>query len=145
MVLGGVTARRRRLDVDWTDVRTQVAGLPSSERLAVASADRIVADLSGGNIQRVVLARAFAQERVLLVAAYPSRGLDVAMTRATQEFLLGARAAGTGILMISEDLDELMELSDRIAVMHDGRIAGIVEPHEADRASIGRLMIGAVA
>ena len=145
MVLGGIPTKRRGLDIDWSDARRQVAALPSIERLDVAAHDRVVADLSGGNIQRVVLARAFAKDRVLLVAAYPTRGLDVAMTRATQQALLEARNDGTGIVMISEDLDELMLVCDRIVVMHDGHIAGIVDAHDADRSALGRLMIGVAA
>ena len=145
MVLGGIPTKRRGLDIDWADARSQVGAIPSIARLDVASQDRVVADLSGGNIQRVVLARAFAQDRVLLVAAYPTRGLDVAMTRATQQVLLEARNAGTGVLMISEDLDELMLVCDRIVVMHDGHIAGIVDAHDVDRSVLGRLMIGAAA
>ena len=69
-------------------------------------------------------ARSAADSCRVLVAAYPSRGLDIATTRRTQELLLEQRAAGAGVLLISEDLDELLELSDRIAVLHDGRIAG---------------------
>jgi simple sugar transport system ATP-binding protein len=92
-----------------------------------------------------MLARAMAHPATLLVAAYPSRGLDVAMTRATQRLLLDARAAGAGVLMVSEDLDELIEMSDRIAVMYGGRIVDIVAPGEVGRAEIGSLMTGTPA
>lgn len=145
MLLGGVAPRRRRLDYDWVHARESMDGTRSITRLNVAEAERTVRDLSGGNIQRVMLARAFATWRSLIVASYPTRGLDVAMTRRTQEMLLDARAAGTGILMISEDLDELMSISDRIAVMHDGRLAGVVDAHATDRAEVGRMMIGMAA
>jgi simple sugar transport system ATP-binding protein len=77
-----------------------------------------------------------------VAAAYPSRGLDVATTRRTQELLLEQRAAGAAVLFISEDLDELMELSDRIVVLHAGTIAGVVVPGHTDRYEIGRLMLG---
>ncbi len=80
-----------------------------------------MATLSGGNIQRVILARTLGVPAKFVVAAYPSRGLDIATTRRTQELLLEQRAAGAGVLFISEDLDELMELSDRIVVLHDGQ------------------------
>jgi simple sugar transport system ATP-binding protein len=63
------------------------------------------------------------------------------MTRRTQELLLERRAEGAGVLLISEDLDELMELSDRIAVLHAGKVAGIVSPASTDRYAIGRLML----
>jgi ABC-type uncharacterized transport system ATPase subunit len=88
-----------------------------------------------------MLLRAIGSHVPLVVAAYPSRGLDIAMTRRTQELLLERRAEGAGVLLISEDLDELMELSDRIVVLHAGRIAGIVTPATTDRYEIGRLML----
>mgnify|MGYP002136741119 CR=1 FL=1 len=84
-------------------------------------------------------------ESELLVAAYPSRGLDIATTRRTQELLLERRAAGAGVIVISEDLDELLELSDRIAVFCNGELTGVVEPASTDRYEIGRLMLGGAA
>jgi simple sugar transport system ATP-binding protein len=92
-----------------------------------------------------MLVRAIAGAAALVVAAYPSRGLDIATTRRTQELLLERRAEGAGVLVISEDLDELFELSDRIAVMHAGRLVGIVDPRASDRYEVGRLMLGAGA
>ena len=74
--------------------------------------------------------------------ALPDGGLDIATTRRTQELLLERREAGAGVVVISEDLDELMELSDRIAVLHAGHITGIVDPRETDVLEIGRLMLG---
>ena len=82
---------------------------------------------------------------MIVVAAYPSRGLDVANTRRTQEVLLEHRARGAAVLMVSEDLDELISVADRIAVMHDGHLVGVIETAGADRMSIGRLMLGGVA
>jgi len=80
-----------------------------------------------------------------VVAAYPSRGLDIANTRRTQEVLLEHRERGAGVLVVSEDLDELLSLADRIAVMHDGHVVGVVDAAGADRMSIGRLMLGGAA
>ena len=108
-----------------------------------AHGERILQSLSGGNIQRIMLVRALGAPSALIVAAYPSRGLDVATTRRTQELLLERRADGAGVLLISEDLDELFELSDRIAVMHAGAVAGVVDPGQSDRYQVGRLMLGA--
>jgi simple sugar transport system ATP-binding protein len=119
--------------------------MESEVGLRMPSAERSVASLSGGNIQRVVLTRAFSAGARLLVAAYPSRGLDIATTRRTQELLLQQRSEGVGVLLVSEDLDELLALSDRIVVMHAGHIAGEVAAHGADRAEIGRLMVGGAA
>lgn len=128
--------------VDWRAVRSLVKGNDIAERLHLAPLDRDVSTLSGGNIQRVMLTRAFlVNEPQLVVVAYPSRGLDIASVRATQQLLLERREAGAGLLMVSEDLDELLMLADRILVLHDGHLAGIVDPAVTDRQEIGRLML----
>ncbi len=133
---------RRGLGIDRKFAARRWARLDEETNLRLASNDRMLGSLSGGNIQRVVLARAFDAPGTVLVAAYPSRGLDVATTRRTQELLLQRRADGLAVIVISEDLEELIELSDRIAVVNDGRLAGIVNPGETDRYEIGRLMLG---
>jgi simple sugar transport system ATP-binding protein len=107
--------------------------------------ERQVATLSGGNIQRVILTQVLGSAAKLYVLSYPNRGLDVASTRQVQQLILDRRQAGAGILLISEDLDELMELSDRIAVLHGGHLAGICDARTTDRAELGRLMVGAAA
>ena len=124
---------------------TRTDALDARVGLRMAPRQRTLSDLSGGNIQRVILTRELGQDATLVVAAYPSRGLDVANTRRTQELLLDQRARGAGVLMVSEDLDELLALADRIAVMHDGHVVGVVEAAGADRMSIGRLMLGGAA
>jgi simple sugar transport system ATP-binding protein len=141
MALADLKSVRKGLGIDWAKVRSRMATLDEQTGLRMAPAARKVAELSGGNIQRVVLTRALGGDAKLVVAAYPSRGLDVATTRRTQELLLERRAAGAGVLVISEDVDELLELSDRILVLHAGRVAGIVRPAEADRYAIGELML----
>jgi simple sugar transport system ATP-binding protein len=143
-VPGNTSARRGlRLDRDWAARRWR--RLEDDSGLRLAAADRAMASLSGGNIQRVVLARAFAAPARVFVAAYPCRGLDIATTRRTQELLLARRADGVAVIVISEDLDELLELSDRIAVLHDGCVTGVVTPATTDRYEIGRLMLGLAA
>jgi simple sugar transport system ATP-binding protein len=132
--------------VDWKAVRSLVADSDIAERLQLAPLEREVATLSGGNIQRVVLTRTFlVDDPKVVVVAYPSRGLDIASVRATQQLLLERRAAGAGVLMVSEDLDELLALADRIIVLHDGHLAGIVDPATTDRQAIGRLMLQGAA
>jgi simple sugar transport system ATP-binding protein len=138
-VLGQV---RKGLGIDWARVRERYRTRNDVSGLRGADGERLLASLSGGNIQRVMLVRTIAGEASLVVAAYPCRGLDIATTRRTQELLLERRAAGAGVLLISEDLDELFELSDRIAVMHGGRIEGVVDPRTTDRYEVGRLMLG---
>ena len=145
LALGSLDALRRGVGIDWKRARLLASSLDESTALRLAAPTRAMATLSGGNIQRVILARALGAQRALVVAAYPARGLDIATTRRTQELLLEQRSAGAGVLVVSEDLDELMELSDRIVVLHDGEIAGVVIPSEVDRYQIGRLMLGAAA
>jgi ABC-type uncharacterized transport system ATPase subunit len=145
MVIDGRPAPRRRLGIDWRAVATRTDALDARVGLRMAPRQRTLSDLSGGNIQRVILTRELGQDASLVVAAYPSRGLDVANTRRTQELLLDQRARGAGVLMVSEDLDELLALADRIAVMHDGHLVGVVDAAGADRMSIGRLMLGGAA
>jgi len=98
--------------------------------------------LSGGNIQRLILARELWREPRLIVAAHPTYGLDIKAIKHTWELLMNLRGKGTAILLVSEDLDEVMSLSDRIAVMFEGRILATVEASEASREEIGLLMAG---
>ncbi len=142
LALGDLVSYRRGVGIDWRKVRAELVAGDERTALRVARHDRVVGTLSGGNIQRVMLVRALGSPASLVVAAYPSRGLDIATTRRTQELLLEQRAGGAGVLLISEDLDELLELSDRVAVLHAGEIAGIVDPRTTDRYEIGRLMLG---
>jgi simple sugar transport system ATP-binding protein len=98
------------------------------------------AHLSGGNLQKVVIARELAGPMKVLVAASPTRGLDVAALEAVHERLLEAAAAGTAVLLISEDLDELLSLGDRILVMYGGRLHAVAERENLQE--IGLLMAG---
>ena len=141
IALASLSSYKKGLGIDWKAVDKRLEELNDTSGLKVAASDRQVATLSGGNIQRVMLVRSIASPAAVVVAAYPSRGLDIAMTRRTQELLLARRAGGSGVLLISEDLDELMELSDRIVVLHAGKVAGIVDPRHTDRYEIGRLML----
>lgn len=145
MVLDGRPAPRRGLGIDWRAVATRTETLDARVGLRIAGRHRTLSALSGGNIQRVLLTRELGQDATLVVAAYPSRGLDIANTRRTQEVLLAHRERGAAVLVVSEDLDELIALADRIAVMHDGHVVGVVEAAGADRMSVGRLMLGGVA
>ena len=101
--------------------------------------------LSGGNVQKVVLARELSSSPDVIVAANPTRGLDVGATEAVRSLLLEAAGTGVGILLISEDLDEILLLADRIAVMYEGRIVGVVPRSTADVQQLGLMMAGASA
>lgn len=145
MVLNGRPFPRRRMGIDWRSVRQRTADADGRLGLRIAASHRRVSELSGGNIQRIVLTRELAVDSALVVAAYPSRGLDIANVRRTQEILLERRDAGAGVLVVSEDLDELMSIADRIVVMHDGHISGEVAVDDFDRQTIGSLMMGGAA
>ncbi|MBC7221114.1 ABC transporter ATP-binding protein [Candidatus Bipolaricaulota bacterium] len=98
--------------------------------------------LSGGNIQKLILARELSGQPALVLAAHPTYGLDVGATEQIRELLLRQREAGAGVLLVSEDLEEVMELADRIAVMFRGEITGVVSAGEAKREEIGMMMAG---
>ncbi|MDQ0317406.1 putative B6 ABC transporter ATP-binding protein [Amorphus orientalis] len=101
-----------------------------------------VGQLSGGNVQKVVLARELAEGARLIIYNKPTYGLDLANTLTIRERILDVAHQGKGVLVISTDLEELLSLCDRIAVMESGRIAGIVDYGEQARTEVGRLMIG---
>ena len=96
--------------------------------------------LSGGNLQRVILAREISGEPTFLLAMQPTRGLDVGAIEGVQRLLLAQREAGAAILLVSEELDELIALSDRVYVIYDGKIMGEVEDGNID--VIGQMMTG---
>ncbi|MVA69476.1 ATP-binding cassette domain-containing protein [Agrobacterium vitis] len=101
-----------------------------------------IRNLSGGNQQRLVARREMRIATKILVAAYPSRGLDVGAINTMLRYIVDLRNAGAGILLISEELEELLNLSDRIAVLYEGRIMGIVENDSTDIEQIGLMMGG---
>lgn len=113
-------------------------------RVKTPSRETKAGNLSGGNIQKVVLAREISRQPRVLIAAQPSRGLDVGATEYVHDQLLEQRRKGTAILMISEDLDEVMALSDRIAVICEGELMGIVPRDEATPEKLGLMMAGVV-
>jgi general nucleoside transport system ATP-binding protein len=100
-------------------------------------------DLSGGNQQKVVLAREILRRPAFLIAAQPSRGLDVGATEYIQKLLIEKRSQGMGILLISSDLDEILAVSDRILVLYEGKIAGEAVPGVTTTVEIGLMMAGA--
>ena len=102
-----------------------------------------IKSLSGGNIQKLILARELADHPRVLIASQPTRGVDIGASEYIHHRLLAERENGTAVLLISEDLDEVMALSDRIVVMYEGRVVGEVQRGAYDVKSIGALMAGA--
>jgi simple sugar transport system ATP-binding protein len=107
-----------------------------------ATPDQTLGTLSGGNMQKVLLARLFGRSPKVAVVSQPTRGLDVASTWYVRSLISSARDEGTGVVLVSEDLDEVLELADRVAVMYRGRILAVVSAREATRERIGELMAG---
>lgn len=114
--------------------------LKSEYKIIAPSVDTSARLLSGGNLQRLILAREISARPKLLVAVQPTRGLDVGAIESVQRLLLAQREAGAAILLISEELDELFSLSDRVAVIYDGEIVG--QLLEEDRETVGLMMTG---
>lgn len=100
------------------------------------------ATLSGGNIQKVILAREITRQPKVLVAVYPIRGLDLGATEHVHRQLLKISESGTAVLLISEELDELLDICDRIAVIYEGRIMKVLNAAETDKQELGLLMAG---
>lgn len=128
--------------INWHKANKKVSSLVGSYEVKVSSLEAPVKLLSGGNLQRLLLAREISAEPQLLIAVYPVRGLDIKATEAIHELLMAQREKGTAILLISEDLDEICKLSDRIGVLSNGSIAGIISSDQADINEIGLLMMG---
>ncbi len=124
-------AIRQRADAAIADYDVRGPGPEAPARL-----------LSGGNLQKLILARVFGHAPRLILANQPTRGLDIGAAHAVARRLLEARGRGAGVVLISEDLDEILTLSDRILVIHDGRI---VEAPSRNRARIGLMMAGEAA
>lgn len=126
----------QKLDADMRQSFARLKFTPPAFRVRAAA-------LSGGNLQRVILARELAHEPKLIVALYPTRGLDARSSVTLRMLLREARDRSAGVLLVSEDLDELFELSDRLLVLHDGSIAGEFTPDNFRAEAVGALMVGA--
>lgn len=134
--------------LNWGKMLEKAQELIEEFGIVTPSALSRTSSLSGGNIQRLILARELSGIvggiPRLIVAAYPTKGLDIGATEFVHDLLLRYKEMGSGIIFISEDLEELLLLSDRIAVISGGRIRGVLAREEADAEKIGLLMSEAV-
>ncbi|MDR7495305.1 MAG: ABC transporter ATP-binding protein [Armatimonadota bacterium] len=128
--------------LDWKAAFGAARQMIAEYQIRTPGPEEAAVNLSGGNIQRLMLARAFSHPCRLLIAHNPTRGLDVPSTEFVYAKLLERRGQGVAILLISEDLDELLFLCDRIAVFHRGKTVGMFDRRAFDRYRIGRLMSG---
>ena len=123
-------------------VRKQAEELVEKFDVRTPSAMTAAGSLSGGNQQKVIVAREFSRPVKFLVAAQPTRGLDVGSIEYIHNRLIAKRDEGTAVLLVSTELDEIMQLSDRIAVMYSGKIVDVVQADRATKEIIGLLMAG---
>lgn len=142
VILKSLSKHRRGPLLDYRSAARRTKDLVEQFGIKMSSLDAPVRLMSGGNLQKLLLARELSSSPRVVIAAHPTAGLDVGATEAVHELLLEQRASGVGILLISEDLDELLMLSDRIAVMYEGEIAGEVSADDADLERIGLMMGG---
>jgi simple sugar transport system ATP-binding protein len=115
--------------VDLFDVRTPSIDVP-------------VSNLSGGNQQKVIVAREFSRPIELLIASQPTRGLDVGSIEYIHGRIVEKRNAGCAVLLVSSELDEIMSLADRVAVMYEGEILDVLPAEDATKEQLGLLMAG---
>ncbi len=125
------------------ELRDRAADLVERFAVKTPSIDTTTRTLSGGNIQKVIMARELSSEPAVLVAAQPTRGVDIGAAEYIHERLVAQRAEGTAIVVISEDLDEVLALADRVAVMFEGRIVGMLDRQDCTVEELGLLMAGA--
>jgi simple sugar transport system ATP-binding protein len=143
LVLGSGVRYHAGLAFDWPRLTADMDRSVARLRFPALSYDARASVLSGGNQQRVVLTRELAHNPKLIVALYPTRGLDSRGAQALRELLGEARAAGAAVLLVSEDLDELFAMSDRLIVLRDGRIAATFLPASFRAEAVGPSIVGA--
>ena len=126
----------------WGTIRSYAVELIERYGVLTPGPDLPARDLSGGNLQKLVLGREFSGEPRVLIAASPTRGLDVGAIEGIHAYLREAAADGVAVLLISEDLDEIRALADRIVVIYEGKLTGEFDPLRATVAEIGLAMAG---
>ena len=131
-----------RIFMNFSKIKDACRTAIKSYEIKTPGTDTPIKNLSGGNIQKLVLARELSREPGVLIAAQPTRGVDIGASEYIHQRLLEERDNGTAILLISEDLDEIRALSDRILVMYEGQIVGEVENKNVDIEHLGMLMTG---
>lgn len=132
----------RGLFFDMTYIKRNAEKKIVDYNILAPNLDAPVGLLSGGNLQRVILAREVARQPKILIAAYPTRGLDVQSAVSTRKLLLEQRKNGSSIFFTSEELDEIIMLSDRIAVIYEGELMGIVDASKIKKEELGLMMAG---
>jgi ABC-type uncharacterized transport system ATPase subunit len=143
LILGRQALFTRRLAIDRSLVRAHAQRLIAEFDIRPPDPTSLSRALSGGNQQKIVVAREAGSGFRVLLAAQPTRGVDVGASELIHDRLRSARGAGRGILLVSADLDEILALADRIVVMYRGRLALITHREDATVEMLGRAMTGA--
>ncbi|MEZ3115523.1 ABC transporter ATP-binding protein [Halobaculum sp. MBLA0147] len=128
--------------IDWTTTREHAAAIVEEYDVRPPDPDASAESLSGGNQQKFVVGREVARDPSCLVASHPTRGVDIGSTEFIHDRLIDLRGGGTAILLVSSKLDEVRELSDRLAVMHQGSVVDVVDPDAVSEEQLGLLMAG---
>jgi len=128
--------------IDWHYVQSWGMNICKKNDVRMQSIDQAAGDLSGGNQQKLVVGRELEWNPKLLIAVHPNRGLDISAAGFITNCLIDARNRRTGILLVSTDLDELIEVSDRILVIYNGQISASLTQSEFDKEQLGKLMMG---
>ncbi len=131
--------------LDYNGLRNFTQELIAEYNVATPSPDTQAQNLSGGNLQKLILARVFSRKPKLVIANLPTQGLDVGAIEFVQNKLIEAKKEKAAILLISEDLDEVLSLSDWVAPIYEGKFMDIIPGHKADLETVGALMAGAGA
>ena len=126
----------------WRWIDKHSAELCARYNVKTPSVSEFAGNLSGGNQQKFVVGRELDRKPKLLVAVHPSRGLDIGATKYIQSRIVEERDRGAAVLLVSTELDEILEMSDRILVIYEGEVMGIVEQKDADRNRLGLMMAG---
>ncbi|MEM1484381.1 ABC transporter ATP-binding protein [Oscillospiraceae bacterium PP1C4] len=128
--------------LQWKWIANHCKALCKEFSVKTPDIKEFAANLSGGNQQKFVVGRELERQPDVLIAVHPSRGLDIGATKYIQSQIVAQRDRGAAVLMVSTELDELIELSDRILVMYEGRVMGFVDQKDATRETLGPLMAG---
>ena len=140
--LNGPEISYKKVGINWKDLTDKMDTSKAVKELGVPEKTRELATLSGGNIQRCMLARAVMKQPKILLASYPSRGLDVGTVEMVHQTLVELRNQGCSILLVSEDLEELLSVSDSIVVISGDTLTEKLDPKTTSALEIGDLMIG---
>ena len=128
--------------LNWKFINEKAQEIVERFKVKTPDIDEAGGKLSGGNQQKMVLGRELTRDPDLLIAAHPVRGLDIGASEYVHERLVGERDKGNAVMLVSTELDEVLTLADRIAVMYEGRIMGILNKEEYDVTTIGLMMAG---